>query len=58
MAARAAGSVDVIEVFNAAYLEMPDFDGPAGFLAGLTDARVTGEYRDHPPRYPRRPPDL
>jgi predicted metal-dependent phosphoesterase TrpH len=90
----AAGSVDVIEVFNAkiaaqalndeaarlaarfglpggagsdahdapgvgaAYLEMPDFDGPAAFLAALADARVTGEYRDHAPRYPRRPPDL
>ena len=90
----AAGSVDVIEVFNAkvtdqalndeaarlatrfglpggagsdahdapgvgaAYLEMPDFDGPASFLAALADARVTGEYRDHAPRYPRRPPAL
>jgi hypothetical protein len=83
----AAGSVDVIEVFNAkiadpalndeaarlaarfglpggagsdahdapgvgaAYLEMPDFDGPAGFLAALAQARVTGEFRDHAPRY-------
>jgi predicted metal-dependent phosphoesterase TrpH len=90
----AAGSVDVIEVFNAkvtdqalndeaaqlaarfglpggagsdahdapgvgaAYLEMPDFDGPASFLAALADARMTGEYRDHAPRYPRRPPGL
>jgi predicted metal-dependent phosphoesterase TrpH len=88
----AAGSVDVIEVFNAkiadqsvnaqaaslartfglpcgagsdahdapgvgaAYLEMPDFDGPMSFLAGLAVARVTGEFRDHAPRYPRRPP--
>jgi predicted metal-dependent phosphoesterase TrpH len=87
----AAGSVDVIEVFNAkvadqalnaeaarlaarfglpggagsdahdapgvgaAYLEMPDFDGPGSFLAALADARVTGEFRDHAPRYPRRP---
>jgi hypothetical protein len=41
---------------GAASLEMPDFDGPAGFLAALADARVTGEYRDHAPRYPRRPP--
>jgi hypothetical protein len=39
-----------------AYLEMPGFDGPAGFLAALADARVTGEYRDHAPRYPRPPP--
>ncbi|MGH2927908.1 MAG: PHP-associated domain-containing protein, partial [Solirubrobacteraceae bacterium] len=87
----AAGSVDVIEVFNAkiadpalndeaarlaarfglpggagsdahdapgvgaAYLEMPDFDGPASFLGALAQARVTGEFRDHAPRYPRRP---
>jgi predicted metal-dependent phosphoesterase TrpH len=41
---------------GAAYLDMPDFDGPAGFLAALADARVTGEFRDHAPRYPRRPP--
>lgn len=39
---------------GAAYLEMPDFDGPAGFLAALADARITGEYRPHAPRYPRR----
>jgi len=36
--------------------EVPDFDGPAGFLAALADARVAGEFRDHAPRYPRRPP--
>ena len=39
---------------GAAYLEMPDFDGPASFLAALADARITGEYRPHAPRYPRR----
>jgi predicted metal-dependent phosphoesterase TrpH len=39
---------------GAAYLEMPDFDGPASFLAGLAGARVAGEFRDHAPRYPRR----
>ena len=27
---------------GAAYLEIPDFDGPAGFLAALADARLTG----------------
>ena len=37
---------------GAAYLDMPDFDGPASFLAALADARVTGEYRPHAPRYP------
>ncbi len=41
---------------GAAYLDMPDFDGTASFLAALADARVTGEFRDHAPRYPRRPP--
>ena len=41
---------------GAAYLEMPDFDGPASFLAALADATVTGEFRPHAPRYPRRPP--
>src|SRR5271165_4366954 len=43
-----------------AYLEMPDFDGPASFLAALAHARVTGEFRPHAPRYPRhlsRQPD-
>ena len=39
---------------GAAYLEMPDFDGPASFLAALAHARVTGEFRPHAPRYPRR----
>jgi hypothetical protein len=38
---------------GAAYLDMPDFDGPGEFLAALSDARVTGEYRPHAPRYPR-----
>jgi hypothetical protein len=39
---------------GSAYLEMPDFDGPAGFIAALADARLTGEFRDHAVRYPRR----
>jgi predicted metal-dependent phosphoesterase TrpH len=36
---------------GAAYQDMPDFDGPAGFLAALGQARVTGQYRPHAPRY-------
>jgi predicted metal-dependent phosphoesterase TrpH len=40
---------------GAAYLEMPDFDGPADFLAALPQATITGEYRPHAPRYARRP---
>jgi predicted metal-dependent phosphoesterase TrpH len=39
------------EGVGAACLEMPDFDGPAGFLASLRSARVVGELRDHAPRY-------
>ncbi len=41
---------------GAAYLEMPDFDGPAEFLAALHQATVTGEYRPHAVRYARRQP--
>jgi predicted metal-dependent phosphoesterase TrpH len=40
---------------GAAFLEMPDFDGPREFLAALTAAEIIGEYRPHAVRYPRRP---
>ena len=40
---------------GAAYLEMPDFDGPCEFLAALADARLVGELRPHAPRFPPRP---
>lgn len=39
------------EGVGAAYLEMPDFDGPKEFLAALPEARVIGEYRPHAPRF-------
>lgn len=39
---------------GAAYLEMPDFDGPASFVAALRRARVHGEYRAHAPRFGAR----
>ena len=39
---------------GAAYLDMPDFDGPASFLAALNHAQLSGEFRDHAPRYPRQ----
>jgi predicted metal-dependent phosphoesterase TrpH len=42
------------EGIGAAYLEMPDFDGPAEFLAALANAEVRGEYRPHAVRYARR----
>jgi predicted metal-dependent phosphoesterase TrpH len=44
------------EGIGAAYLEMPDFDGPADFLAALRQASVVGEYRPHAVRYARRQP--
>jgi predicted metal-dependent phosphoesterase TrpH len=37
---------------GAAYLEVPDFDGPASLLAALGRGRVIGQYRPHAPRYP------
>jgi predicted metal-dependent phosphoesterase TrpH len=43
------------EGIGAAYLEMPDFDGPGDFVAALPFAKITGEYRPHAPRYARRP---
>jgi predicted metal-dependent phosphoesterase TrpH len=43
------------EGIGAAYLEMPDFDGPREFLARLADAKITGEHRPHAVRYARRP---
>jgi len=42
------------EGIGAAYLEMPDFDGPAEFLTALRQATITGEYRPHAIRYARR----
>lgn len=36
---------------GAAYLEMPDFDGPREFLEALRSAVVHGEYRPHAPRF-------
>ena len=36
---------------GAAYVEMPDFDGPAEFAAALASARVVGEHREHAPRF-------
>jgi len=37
---------------GAAYVQMPDFDGPASFLRSLQSARLIGEYRPHAPRFP------
>jgi predicted metal-dependent phosphoesterase TrpH len=42
------------EGIGAAYLDLPDFDGPAGFAASLRQAIITGEYRPHAVRYAPR----
>jgi len=44
------------EGIGAAYLEMPDCDGPAEFLAARRKGEVRGEYRPHAVRYARRQP--
>jgi predicted metal-dependent phosphoesterase TrpH len=44
------------EGIGAAYLEMPDFDGPVEFLTSLRAAKVIGEYRPHAIRYARHQP--
>ncbi len=42
----AGSDAHVPEAVGAAYVEMPDFDGPASFLASLADARVVGHHFD------------
>ncbi|HLU54251.1 MAG TPA: CehA/McbA family metallohydrolase [Pseudonocardia sp.] len=37
---------------GAAYVEMPEFDGPADFLERLAAGRVVGELRPHARRFP------
>ena len=39
---------------GAAYLEMPDFNTPQEFLAGLARAKVVGTLRPHAPRFTPR----
>ena len=49
----AAGSDahDPIDI-GTAWVEMPDFDGPASFLESIQSATVHGEYAPYPLRYP------
>jgi predicted metal-dependent phosphoesterase TrpH len=42
------------EGVGAAYIEVPDFDGPAELLAALRQGRIVGQYRPHASRYPTR----
>ncbi len=36
---------------GAAWVEMPDFDGPRDFVDALRQGRLVGEYRPHAPRF-------
>ena len=44
----AGSDAHVPEALGAAYVEMPDFDGPTEFLAALREARVVGHHYDRP----------
>ncbi len=45
--AKGAGSdAHVPDAFGAAYVEMPDFEGPTEFLAALAEGRVVGHHSD------------
>jgi predicted metal-dependent phosphoesterase TrpH len=46
LAAGAGSDAHVPLALGAAYVEMPDFDGPADFLAKLREARVVGHHWD------------
>lgn len=39
---------------GAAWVQMPDFDGPESFLSSLGRAMIVGEYRPHAPRFAPR----
>lgn len=46
--AGAGSDAHVPDAVGAAYVEMPDFDGPASFLESLEEARVVGHHFDEP----------
>ena len=46
LAAGAGSDAHVPDAIGAAYVEMPDFDGPADFLRSLRDAVVVGHHFD------------
>ena len=48
LAAGAGSDAHVPDAIGAAYVEMPDFDGPRDFLDALRDARVVGHHYDQP----------
>lgn len=59
LAAGAGSDAHVPDALGAAYVEMPDFDGPADFLAKLREGRVIGHHWDKPrPWTPRVVPSF
>ena len=59
LAAGAGSDAHVPLALGAAYVEMPDFDGPADFLAKLRVGRPVGHHWDHPrPWSPRVLPSV
>lgn len=59
LAAGAGSDAHVPLALGAAYVEMPDFDGPTEFLAALREARVVGHHWDEPrPWSPRILPSI
>jgi predicted metal-dependent phosphoesterase TrpH len=47
----AGSDAHVPEAIGAAYVEVPDFDGPASFLAALSQGVVVGHHFDAPRRW-------
>ena len=46
LAAGAGSDAHVPDAFGAAFVEMPDFDGPESFLASLRQGRIVGHHFD------------
>lgn len=51
LAAGAGSDAHVPEAFGAAYVEVPDFSGPAGLLRSLAEGRIVGHHFDRPRRW-------
>ena len=59
LAVGAGSDAHVAEALGAAYVEMPDFDGPTSFLDGLRRGRIVGHHFDAPRRWrPRIIPSI
>lgn len=54
LAAGAGSDAHVAEAIGAAYVEVPEFDGPEEFLAVLRQGRVVGHHFDAPRRWRAR----